>query len=340
MNAQSPPPLKSRSSGRGCWISLLLLFLIGSVGLNALLLMALVMPDSSATRLATKTPRFEEQTYRSPQRGVDTKIAIINLDGIISSGVRGNVGETMIDDVRLALRQAVRDDSVRAILLQVNSPGGEVTASDMLYHYIREAAEEKPVVAYIGSVGASGAYYAICGASHLMSNQLSLTGSVGVIIQTLNYEDLFGKIGLRSVTFKSGELKDLLDGSRPVTDAERDLLQSLVMQSFDRFREVVLENRPESVPNRFLDGRILSGADAVEVGLLDQTGYFEDAIRKAEELGGAPGAEVVRYRAPFRLGRLLPFLSESPRVEVSLLPSQPEGVRPGQLYFLPGFWLQ
>lgn len=322
-------------------MAFLVLFLLGSLGLNLVLVVAL-LPGEGPVRKPAQAPKFEEQIYRPADAGNDQKIVMIDLEGIISSGVRGDLGDTMIDDVRLALLQARQDDRVQAILLHVNSPGGEVTASDNLFHLIKEAADEKPVIAYVSSVGASGAYYAICGADYLMANRLSLVGSIGVIIQTFNYEELFGKIGLRSVIFKSGDMKDILNGSRPMTPAEEELIDSLVTQSYQRFLEVVVDSRPDAVASRFDDGRILSGEDGVASGLLDENGYLDDAIRKAEELGDAAGAAVIRYHAPFRFGRLFPFLGEAgtPSVEVNLTPSTPEGVEPGRLYFLPGFMLR
>ncbi len=109
----------------------------------------------------------------------------------------------MIDDMKLGLQQAVDDDKVKAILLYVDSPGGEVTAADTIYNAVRKAREKKPVVVYMGSVAASGGFYVSCGGSYLMANETTITGSIGVIIETLNYEQLMGKIGVQAVVLRA-----------------------------------------------------------------------------------------------------------------------------------------
>ena len=135
------------------------------------------------------------------------------MRGLISSSIPGNVGDSMVEDMRIALQQARDDDDIRAVILEVDSPGGEVTASDMIYNAVVKTRARKPVVIYMDSVAASGGYYIACGGKYLMANDTTITGSIGVIIQTLNYEQLFNKIGLASVVFKSGKFKDMLNGA-------------------------------------------------------------------------------------------------------------------------------
>src|SRR6185295_4103198 len=135
----------------------------------------------------------------------------------------------------------------------------------------------------------------------------TITGSIGVIIQTLNYEQLFNKIGLASIVFKSGKFKDMLNGARPITPEERDLVQSFVMKTYDKFVGIVARERRLSVDllkNTVADGRILSGKDALDNKLIDGLGQLEDAFAKARELGGAPDARVVKYAPPFNLSHL------------------------------------
>ena len=155
------------------------------------------------------------------------KIAVIALRGLISTAISGNVGESMVDDLRWELEQARNDDNVRAVVLEVDSPGGEVTASDMIYNAVVTTRARKPVVVYMESLAASGGYYVSCGGKYLMANDTSITGSIGVIIQTLNYEQLFNKIGLASVVFKSGKFKDILNGARPITPGRARLSKAL-----------------------------------------------------------------------------------------------------------------
>ena len=153
-----------------------------------------------------------------------TKIAVITMRGLISSSIPGNVSDSMVDDMRAALQQAREDSRVKAIVLEIDSPGGEVTASDEIYSAVVKTRARKPVVVYMDSLAASGGYYVSCGGKFLMANETTITGSIGVIIQTLNYEQLFNKIGLASVVFKSGKFKDMLNGARPITPEERELV--------------------------------------------------------------------------------------------------------------------
>ncbi|MBA3832783.1 MAG: signal peptide peptidase SppA [Chthoniobacterales bacterium] len=288
-------------------------------------------------------PRFQEMIVEHGARGSRSKIAVITLRGLISTGVGGNVGDSMVDDLRWELEQARDDDDVRAVVLEVDSPGGEVTASDMIYHAVVQTRARKPVVVYMESLAASGGYYVSCGGKYLMANETSITGSIGVIIQTLNYEQLFNKIGLASVVFKSGKFKDMLNGARPITPEERDYVQGFVMKTYEQFLGVVAKERnvpAEALRNGIADGRILSGRDALEDKLIDGLGQIEDAFAKAKELGQAPDAKIVKYGPPFSLGRVFRMLTKTGETKIELsLPGQltPQ-LQSGRAYFLPSFY--
>ena len=275
-------------------------------------------------------------------RGSSDKIAVIMMRGLISSSLPGNVGETMVDDMRLALQQARDDDKVRAIVLEIDSPGGEVTASDAIYNWVVKARAKKPVIVYMDSLAASGGYYVACGGKYLMANETTITGSIGVIIQTLNYEQLFNKVGLASVVFKSGKFKDMLNGARPVTPEERELIQGFVMKTYDKFLGIVARERnlpADGLRNSVADGRILSGKDALDSKLIDGTGQIEDAYAKARELGRAPGATVVKYGPPFSLGRFFrAFGSSNNKIELTLPSQLVPQLETGRAYFLPSFY--
>jgi protease-4 len=276
-------------------------------------------------------------------RGSANKVAVISLRGLISTGVAGNVGESMVDDLRWELEQARNDDNVRAVVLDIDSPGGEVTASDMIYNAVVRTRAKKPVVIYMESLAASGGYYVSCGGKYLMANDTSITGSIGVIIQTLNYEQLFNKIGLASVVFKSGKFKDMLNGARPITPEERDYIQSFVMKTYDKFLGIVAKERnlsADALRNGVADGRILSGRDALDDKLIDGLGQIEDAYAKAKELGHAPDAKVVKYGPPFNLGRVFRMLTKSgdTKIELSLPGQLTPQLESGRAYFLPSFY--
>lgn len=339
--------------GPGCLGCFLALFLAASLLLNFILFSALgVAVAGGGARLTGKAPKFEERLYIEgrprKESGAEPakagpKIALIDLRGLIASEIKGQIGESMVEDMEIALRQAAEDPAVKAVLLQIESPGGEVTASDRVYHAIKKTREKKPVVVYLGSVAASGGYYAACGGSWLVANDTTFTGSIGVIISTFNFESLLGKIGVAPVVFKSGRFKDILSGARPMTDEEKALVQGIVTQAYEKFLGIVAAERkldPAVLREKVADGRILTGSDALAAGLIDSVGQFEDALAKARELGGAPDAPLHRYEAGFRLGGLFRALGESlssgkvMRVEVGGATGAVQ-LQPGRLYYLP-----
>lgn len=325
----------------GCAIVALFLALCASIFINGLLLLGL--GAKSIGGATAEAPRkFGEQLVADGSG--PGRIVVIPLDGIIAYGASGSLGESMVDDLKAALRQAGEDSSVRAVVLSVDSPGGEVTASDVIYEEIKRFSAKKPVVYFMNSIGASGAYYAACGASWVMCNDTTFTGSIGVIISTLNYRELFGKIGLQSVIFKSGKFKDMLNGARDMTPEEQAYVEGLVMQIYGKFVGIVAKSRKldeSALRNGVADGRILSGQDAFREKLVDQLGYIEDAYAKARELGGAPDAPVVVYKRSFVLSSFLRMFGESSKagtnVKVDLLQGMPE-LQPGRVYLLPPFF--
>jgi protease-4 len=327
----------------GCLSIFLFVALCVSVLVNLFLAGAVVSRFEGQRADIEYRPRFRELIIEPGTRGSNKKIAVITLRGLISTSIPGNVAESMVDDLRWQLAQARDDNSVRAVVLEVDSPGGEVTASDMIYNAVVKTRAKKPVVVYMDSLAASGGYYVSCGGQYLMANPTSITGSIGVIIQTLNYEQLFNKIGLASVVFKSGKFKDMLNGARPITPEERDYIQSFVMKTYEQFLGIVAKERKlsaDTLRNGIADGRILSGRDALDVKLIDGLGQIEDAYAKAKELARASDAGIVRYGPPFSLSRLFRLLAKSGDTKLELtLPGQLEPqLQSGRAYFLPSFY--
>ncbi len=333
----------------GCLGILLVVILAVSLLLNFVFVASNTARTASSLMVAG-SPKFEEAVVADakPAKGAkaaDSKIALISLRGIITSADPGAIGETMVEDLKLQLEQALEDTKVKAIVLHIDSPGGEVTASDMIYNAVRKARDEgkKPIVVSMGSLAARGGYYVACGGSHVIAHDTTFTGSIGVIMQGINYEQLFGKVGLQMMTFKSGKLKDMLSGSRPMTEEEKTYIQGLVMQSYDKFVGIVAKERnlPEDqLRNGVADGRVLSGKDALAAGLVNQLGSIEDAYAKAMELGNAPGSRIIRYESPFHFGRLFRLLgqSEATKVEVNVAETLRPKLESGRLYYLPGFY--
>jgi len=340
----NPPPIpgSERPKRFGCLPQIILLLLVLSVIVN-LLLFAVVGKGAASKVMAGSAAVRLNETVVDNGEGGEGKIALIELSGVISFG-GGDGQQGMVEELKTFLRHAAKDDEVKAIILAIDSPGGEVTASDTIYEAVRQAREAKPVVVFMKSVAASGGYYAACGASWLMASETTITGSIGVIWQTLKYKELFGKIGLEAMTFKSGKFKDLLNGSRDVTQEEIDYVQALVMQTYDKFLNVVATERgldADKLRNTVADGRILSGKDALSAGLLNSLGYIENAYEKARELGKAEGAPVVRYEAPFNFAKAFRLFGQakneqSIKIDTGLLPK----LRPGALYLLPDYYAE
>jgi len=308
-----------------------------------------------AVNIKETAPKFEEGILADAKTDKDAKasgakIAVIYLRGVISSSEAGTVGETMVDDLKIQLRQAALDEKVKAVVLYVDSPGGEVTASDSIYNSVRKVRDggfgpstKKPVVVYMGSMAASGGYYVSCGGTYLMANETTLTGSIGVIMETLNYQQLFGKVGLETITFKSGAFKDMLSGAREMTPEEKDYVQKMVMETYGKFVGIVAHERKlkeDDLRKGLADGRVISGKEARDAKLIDGLGEVEDAYAKAMALGNAPNATVIRYESPFKFGRILKLLgqTETSRAEVNVVKSLMPKLEAGRLYFLPGFY--
>jgi protease IV len=330
----------------GCLTIFLFVALCGSVFVNLFLAMAAFrgFASTGGMRVEEPVPRFREIVVERGARAVPDRIALITMRGLISSSIPGSVSESMVEDMRLALQQARDDSRVKAIVLEIDSPGGEVTAADQIYNAVTKARARKPVVIYMDSLAASGGYYIACGGKYLMANETTITGSIGVIIQTLNYEQLFNKVGLASVVFKSGKFKDILNGARPMTPEEKDLIQRFVMETYDKFLGIVSKERnlpADALRNGIADGRILSGKEAFNAKLIDGVGQIEDAYAKARQLGNAPQATVVKYGPPFSLSRLFRAFGEfggESKIELQLPKQFTSQLESGRAYFLPSFY--
>src|SRR5205814_2675277 len=337
------PPVSRRVMANrklGCLTLFLFVALCASVIISLFLAITLLGRVGTGVALEEPLAKFREIVVQRGGRGVSDRIVVIVMRGLISSSIPGAASDSMVDDLRMALQQARDDWRVKAIVLEVDSPGGEVTASDEIYNAVVKTRSRKPVVVYMDTLAASGGYYVSCGGKYLMANETTITGSIGVIIQTLNYEKLFDKIGLASVVFKSGKFKDILNGARPMTPEEREYIQSFVMKTYDKFLGVVAKERnlpADALRNGIADGRILSGRDALDNKLIDGLGQIEDAYAKAKELGHAADAKIVKYGPPFSLGRVFRMLTKSGETRIELtLPGQfsPQ-LQSGRAYFLP-----
>lgn len=222
-------------------------------------------------------------------------------DGFEFGGISGNsIGVVevygVIDDdmARQAIRQIERftdNGSIQALVIHVNSPGGGVAPSQEIYDAILRAKEEKPVVISMASVAASGGYYIACAGDRIIANPGTLTGSIGVIFQFHTFQDLMGKIGVGTETVKSGELKDVGSYARPMTDKEREMLNSVVQSTYEQFVDVVATGRgkEKSAVYPLADGSVYTGLQAYNLGLIDTLGGLHEAVHLAADLAEMTG---------------------------------------------------
>lgn len=230
------------------------------------------------------------------------KIALIDVDGMIlnarASGLFSD-GDNPVSLFHEKLEAAADDPDVKAVVLRLNSPGGAVTASDIMYHDLMKFREKtgKPVVACMMDVAASGAYYLAMASDCVYAHATTVTGSIGVIMTLYNASGLFQKIGVESNPIKSGPNKDIGNPGRPMTPEERAILQSVVNCFYNQFVHVVAAGRhlPEERVRELADGRVYSGLEAKELGLIDAVGHLEDAIATAKQLACLKDAEIVAY---------------------------------------------
>jgi protease-4 len=224
-------------------------------------------------------------------RGIGDAVAVIQLDGAISSGPQDYFTTTGITPgrVQALLDQAATNPSVKAVVVRVNSPGGSVVASDEIYHALLSF--DKPVVISMGESAASGGYYIACAGDYLIAHPDTLTGSIGVISQFLTFEGLLDKIGVDAVVITTGPRKDIGSPFREMTEEEKELWREILDQVYEDFVAVVVEARelPEETVRELADGRVYTGQQARVLGLVDDVGTRQAAIDKAAQLGGIAG---------------------------------------------------
>jgi protease-4 len=209
------------------------------------------------------------------------KVAVLPISGLITDS------EATIEQ----LKKFAKDDSVKAIVVRLNTPGGGVGPSQEIYEEVRKIRGKKVIVASMGALAASGGYYIACGADKIFANPGTITGSIGVIMQFVNVKDLIEKIGVKGFVIKSGSFKDTGSPVRDMTPEERKLLQSVIDNVYSQFVNAVVEGRklPREDVLAVADGRVLSGEQAKELGLVDVLGNQEDAVAEAGKMAKIEG---------------------------------------------------
>jgi protease-4 len=280
------------------FLALLLLAFFGSLLLNFLLIVAI------AVRAGSGETRIQEQ-YFSHEQFSKNKIAILSMEGVIAGG-EGGFFKRQLD-------QAQKDfdaGELKAIVVRVNSPGGTISGSDYMLHHLRKFKENTkiPIVVSMGGMAASGGYYVSMAVGNekesIFAEPTTWTGSIGVIIPHYNIAGLMKEIGIEADEVVSHRLKGMGSISRPMTEEEKQIFQSLVDDGFTRFKKAIQSGRPKfqadpALLDKLATGQIFTADQAVENGLVDQIGFLEDAVERAIILAHVPKSDVsvVRYKS-------------------------------------------
>ncbi|HUJ17073.1 MAG TPA: signal peptide peptidase SppA [Nitrospirota bacterium] len=278
-------------------------------GAKRIVLLAAFLPLLSGcfvikVNLLPEAQPLEEQVISGEGRD---KIALVDITGVITTEEGGTaLGATkepgMVAVLREQLDRARSDKNVKALVLRINSPGGGVTASDMLYHEIRKFRNETgvKVVAHFTDTGASGAYYTALAAERITAQPTTITGSIGVTMLRVDATGLMQKIGIQALEISSGPEKGMGSPFRAVTPEEKKIFQSMIDDLYGRFVGLIVAERklaPERV-RQLADGRIYTSSEAKDAGLIDGIGYLEDAFSQARNLAGIDRATIVTYLRP------------------------------------------
>jgi protease IV len=248
----------------------------------------------------------ETEIHRDSGWSVNDKIAIVDVSGVIfndrTKGFFGS-GENPVSLFIEKLDKAQADRNVRALVLRINSPGGGVTASDIMYHRIQKykAATGNPVIAVLMDVAASGGYYIACAADVIVAHKTTITGSIGVIVQAVSFAGTMEKIGVTTQAITSGKMKDMGSPLKPLDPADATVLQGVVDDFYGKFVAVVDAGRPKlniDQVKKLADGRIYTADEALKNGLVDSLGYMDDTLAVAKSRSGAERVRVVMYGRP------------------------------------------
>ncbi|MFO1053356.1 MAG: signal peptide peptidase SppA [Planctomycetota bacterium] len=345
-----PPDLPPAPQGRPVSFYLAIFFgflLLVSVGLNLLLLV--VSAFGSATASLTSTP-WDDGAWELVSIGgdedADARLLRIPIDGAIAEAGSALLGASggMVSRVQGALHLAGQDARVKGVLLEIDSPGGGVTDSDLIWQAIKDFKRDhhKPVVALFGDIAASGGYYVAAACDRIVARPTTITGSIGVIMSNLQLAEAAAKVGVKQEVIVSERTphKDIMSQFRPMTDEERGILRSIVDELYDRFVGVVVDGRSgltrEQV-EKLADGRIYSAKQALDNGLVDEIGTAEVAWSELAKLSHVDSAVHVERRRRPTLGDLLFRSDAQPHTVGSSLASLLEGSSgPRLLYWWSG----
>lgn len=296
---------KTKHSGRGClWIVLIVESLALLVSIAMLFILVSFI---GAIRLTPPRTEMGEDEYPDMKevwaygKG-KTKVVLIPISGsIFMEDDEGLFFKRSAASVVIkSIRRATNDPKVKAIILAINSGGGSITASDIIYKALldfRTKDKNRKIVALFGDIAASGAYYIAMAADYIIAHPTSITGSIGVLMQTINIKGLGEKIGVKSVVIKSGSNKDMFNPFEELSEEQVNLLQGVINELYERFVNIVSTGRHLSAESvrKIADGRIFTASNALSLSLIDNIGYEQDSINKLTEMLGVDAVSVYRY---------------------------------------------
>ncbi|MEM1212065.1 MAG: signal peptide peptidase SppA [Planctomycetota bacterium] len=279
------------------------LILAGCLGL----LLTGCNPPSLVVGLAPSQQKLKESTVEDDGR-TRNKVALIDVSGVIFNRSRPGLltaGANPVAQLHEQLNRAADDQRVKAVVLRINSPGGGVTASDLMYRQVQRFRQTtgKPVVVCLMDVAASGGYYLACAGDHLVAHPSTVTGSIGVIAQLVSVKPALDRLGIAATTLTSGPNKAAGSPLDTLTEDQQAVLQNLVDTFYDDFKTVVRDARPgvaEADWDKVTDGRVVTGRDALDLGLIDSLGDLYTAWETAKALAQTDRARLVRYHSPLR----------------------------------------
>lgn len=348
-----------KKSGGGCFlwgfIAILTMVFIG-VGTMIVAFFFAMFSDMSGGGIPVFNPlhaQFKE-TFVAGDYSSSNKIVVVDIKGVIADAEPNSPWSASMANssfISAELAKAAADPNVKAVILRLDTPGGEVTAADMIHHAVMDykSSTGNPVVASMGSVAASGGVYVAVAADYIIANRLTTTGSIGVIAQTYNYTDLLKKIGLKAETYTSGPMKDILNGARPRNPEEVKIIKKFINEVYSDFVKVVAQGRPKITESDIRDtvlgdGRFFSGRQALQYHLVDQLGYFDDAVAKASSMAALSvnDYKVVTYRRAFNFAEfLVGSKAKPPQLNVNIPGVPASGVKlpeNGKFFLLPPQW--
>ena len=279
---------------------------ISSVLMLVALLAVGCQPSRLVINLVPAGDELQRTTVIDDGKSFSDRVALVDISGLILSTNRPGLisqGENPVSLLNEQLNRAAADSSVKAVVLRLNTAGGTVTASDAMYRQVRRFRQRtgKPVVACMMETATSGGYYVACASDRIIAYPTTITGSIGVIVQTFSLKPAMTRLGIQAEALTSGKNKDAGSLFSTLTDEHRAILQGLVDDFYQRFVDKVRQHRPDIPEAQFdavTDGRVVSGERAVALGLVDATGDLHDAFAEARHLAGINEADLVRYHRP------------------------------------------